>query len=533
MEYIFIPGEEDISYLARYNLWYDNELLADVVFGAGERPENWFSATTLNRDLLVRNVRHDLELTADEVFNGPIRPAFWQGASPLFRCSRTIQNLVRIIDVEYGTPFTTPVTTPDFCNAVREELAALLLPIAIDQQNGFENVAQLSWWLRGDLERLADELFGVGARPPNWVGNIELGSPTMQRDIDIDLERLASDEFTPDIRPAEWLPFVEEAASTSYINLRNNLEVLTDTILSPEVRPSGWQGITDDPVSQCGPMVQAVFFIAQNAFDLFLDPAVYEAEDFCVQIEAASNDNLENPPRELVEQLDDAYVAEAENAFTYLDIAATEYMGMMPFGTEFRAWYRNFAGSNMMFVSGDNFAVFIDRRWTTMEEDVFNTLDTIEGVQPLAFCDASWCNGPGPTPTPTGASAIDQLLAAVTAPAPGDNTDFTTLEAPKTQVSWNHVRVTYVARDIQLNFRGQVRTGAQVALEICVEPQQITCEPVISVRDIAAGVPIPALFQSNGLNVYQLPYGYTDGLQIEGATLISPDVFLSDTSISS
>ena len=37
--------------------------------------------------------------------------------------------------------------------------------------------------------------------------------------------------------------------------------------------------------------------------------------------------------------------------------------------------------------------------------------------------------------------------------------------------------------------------------------------------------------QVNGLNVYEFPYGYTSNLIIEGTTLFSPDVWISDPTI--
>jgi hypothetical protein len=178
----------------------------------------------------------------------------------------------------------------------------------------------------------------------------------------------------------------------------------------------------------------------------------------------------------------------------------------------------------MMFVSGDNFAVYIDRRWTTMTEEVFNTLDTLEDIRPLTFCDAVWCNGPGPTPTPTGSSPLELLIFEATIPPTPVILDDGTVQVGKIQVSWNHVRVTYVGDFPE-------RASAQVALEICVEPQQITCEPVISVYDNRIGVPKPVLFQTIGLNVYEIEYGYISNLLIEGPTLVSPDVFISDPTI--
>lgn len=143
-------------------------------------------------------------------------------------------------------------------------------------------------------------------------------------------------------------------------------------------------------------------------------------------------------------------------------------------------------------------------------------------MRPLAFCDARWCNGPAPTPTPTGSGPLELLLLQTTpaAPPPVDGD----ISGERTQVSWNHVRVTY------LQDNAQTRT-AQVALEICNETTQITCEPVIRVFDNALGVAKPVLSQFNGLNVYEFPYGYNTNLLIEGATLVSPDVWISDPTI--
>jgi hypothetical protein len=100
-----------------------------------------------------------------------------------------------------------------------------------------------------------------------------------------------------------------------------------------------------------------------------------------------------------------------------------------------------------------------------------------------------------------------------------------TLEAgSKSQVSWNYLRVTYLLDRPEAGV-------AQVGLEICAEPQQINCEPVLSVFDSNLGVNKPVLSTFNGLNVYEFNYGYTSNLRIEGATRFSPDVWISDPTI--
>jgi hypothetical protein len=196
-------------------------------------------------------------------------------------------------------------------------------------------------------------------------------------------------------------------------------------------------------------------------------------------------------------------------------------MGIMPPGTKFKAWYRNFGDSTMMFVSGEEFAVYVDLRWTTLSPDIFARLPTLEGVKPLTFCDARWCNGPAPTPTPTGAGALQALLNAGTPQAVPSVEE---VRGEKTQVSWNNIRVTYLLDN------PNTRT-AQVALEICTDTTQTACEPVLQIFDNATGALKPVLSQYNGLNVFEFPYGYTANLVIEGSTLFSPDIWISDPTI--
>ena len=47
---------------------------------------------------------------------------------------------------------------------------------------------------------------------------------------------------------------------------------------------------------------------------------------------------------------DNMKLASSNYAFAYLDVGATQYMGIMPGGISFRALYRNFGDSSMMFV---------------------------------------------------------------------------------------------------------------------------------------------------------------------------------------
>ncbi len=507
------------------DLWFDNEQLADELYGVGERPNEWFGATSTDPELIARNIRHDLELMADTVFDPMVRPEGWNGALPIYRCDRTIQNVVRLLDTIYNTRPQTPASVVDYCRALKTEVANELIPVVFQTIAGSdETLSDLVLALRGDVERLANEELGVNNRPANWIGNVEPGSPTMAADSAADIERLADIIIGVETRPEEWNMFSSTSEALVYRNLRLNLELLADIRGGEGNRPNGWQGM--DPLEQCNLLEQMLVLMLQINFDFVIDEGLMTQVKFCEIITFTANSVAENPPRlDEREEEDRRYTAEAEYAFAYMDTAALEYMGIMPAGTEFRAWYRNFNESTMMFVSGEDFAVYIDQRWTTLDADLFETLPTLEGVIPLAFCDADWCNGPGPTPTPTGSGPLELLLAANTPQAPVDPGNVPNEGGgAKAQVSWNHVRVTYLLD------RPEVGT-AQVALEICAEPQQIACEPVIRVFDNTLGTEKPVISQFNGLNVYEFRYGFNQNVVVEGATRVAPDLWISDPAL--
>jgi hypothetical protein len=500
------------------DLWFDNEQLANSVFGAGIRPPDWLGATSVNAAVLERNIRHDLELSADRFFGSRSRPPEWIGASGLLRCDRSLQNLVTVLRSFYNIRIQTPESALNYCATVRNDIQDAFFNQGVFTTD-LEQLKDLTLAVRGDLERLADEKLGLNNRPVNWIGNKNRESATLVGDNFLDLENLASQLLGGDQRPLNWIGVVTTSPFISYRNLRHDLELLADQTLGDSVRPRGWQGV--NPLERCEPLTQDLVLLTQINYGFATESI--PPENFCQEADNAANLLVENPPFEdVVEQEERSpFMAEAQSAFSYLDVNATQYMGIMPPGTKFRAWYRNFAASTMMFVSGNDFAVYIDQRWTTLPLDIFSNLPTLEGVAPLTFCDASWCNGPGPTPTPTGSGALALLLNQTTPVAPPSQQEI----SEKKQVSWNNVRVTYLLDN------PQTRT-AQVALEICAEPAQITCEPVIRVFDNAVGAAKPVLSQSpNGLNVYEFPYGYSSNLLIEGTTLTSPDVWISDPSI--
>jgi hypothetical protein len=506
------------------DLWYDNELLADEVFEDPQRPEGWAGATVATATIISRNVRHDLELSADEIFGIGTRPDTWRGAPAIIRCDRTLQNNLEMLARFYRILSETPESALNFCQTVASEMQDELTNFIFDTEDEDGNLPdpiQLLGAVRGDQERLADELLGLNTRPEGYTGNRDVESPTLIGDLFLDMALLADDQLGDNVRPPGWIGVVTSSPAISYLNLRHDLELLADETLGATVRPNGWQGV--NPVERCDPFVQSLVVLIRVNYEITfaeIDPA---ATDYCNQIALAANALVENPPVLDVVEEQIRLTGSSNYAFAYLDVAALDYMGVMPGGTRFRAVYRNFGDSEMMFVAGTDFALYVDRRFTTVEETVFNSLPTIENVDPISFCDAGWCNGPGPTPTPTGSGPLIQVLLQTTPQATPNAAE---LETTKQLVSWNYIRVTYVQDNVG------ART-AQVALEICAQPAQnaTACEPVISVFDQQTNTNKPVLSTYNGLNVYEFRYGYTTNVVIEGETRFSNDVWISDPTI--
>lgn len=505
------------------DLWFDNEQLADEVFGVGIRPAAWIGATTRNQELISRNLRHDLEVSADTFLTVDSRPDGWTGAAPIYRCSRTVQNILYTLAVGFGVRPNTPDAVFDYCLAISAEIDDEL--IASIQGTNVEGTdfQGLIWAVRGDLERLADETQGLGNRPPSWIGNTDLNSPDLAADTLSDLERLADVILEQDVRPEGWNGLISSSQSVSYRSLRQDVELLADSApsIGEGIRPNGWQGT--DSLIRCNSDIQNLVSVLRQAYSFTPQDNIVFSSGFCSLVESQANNFAENPPVDFTDEDDGGQLYETVYAFTYLDQAAIEFMGIAPEGVEFRPWYRNFNGSTMMFVSGENFAVYLDRRWTTLPQEVFDRLPTLEGIIPLAFCDASWCNGPAPTPTPTGGGPLFDIVNGVTPPATVASGDVTG-GSGKTQVSWNNIRVNYLLQRTDVGV-------AQVTLEICNDVSQVACEPVFSVFNNNTGIAVSPVSQFNGLNVYELPYGYSTNFLIEGQTLFSNDIWLNDPTL--
>ncbi|NDJ60192.1 MAG: hypothetical protein GYB67_03655, partial [Chloroflexi bacterium] len=259
-------GDNDLeSPTFQIDLWFDNEQLADEVFGLNVRPDTWLGAPVPAPAAIARNVRHDLELTADQVLGGS-RPVEWRGGPPVQRCSRELQNILDLLAQFYDVRSTTPESVLDFCASVQAEIEDDLLDIIFNAP-GAEVVdpVDLVAAVRGDLERLADELLGLNTRPEGYIGNRDRTSATLIGDIFLDMGLLADVELDGG-RPNGWIGAISNAPLLSYLNLRNDLELLANATLGPGVRPNGWQGV--DPLEQCAPLTRSLVVLVQLNYGL-------------------------------------------------------------------------------------------------------------------------------------------------------------------------------------------------------------------------------------------------------------------------
>ncbi|MCA9912896.1 MAG: hypothetical protein KC496_06090, partial [Anaerolineae bacterium] len=249
------------------DLWFDSEVLGDAVFGSGTRPIGWIGATTNNPRLVARNVRHDLELAADAWLGADNRPDTWIGGVAYYRCSRTLMNNLYLLDTFYNVRPTTSESVVDYCASVLAEIEETLLDQALGSGAFSEeeaNAPTLILAVRGDLERLADELLGVNNRPPGWIDNTDVNSPTLAQDIQIDMGVLADVVLGRGVRPPDWIGTYGSSQLANFRTIRFDLELFADTTLGEDVRPTGWQG--DNPIFQCNPALQYLIFLTESVY---------------------------------------------------------------------------------------------------------------------------------------------------------------------------------------------------------------------------------------------------------------------------
>ncbi|GAB4571462.1 MAG: hypothetical protein Kow0077_08170 [Anaerolineae bacterium] len=514
------------------DIWVDLEAQADEVFeeefGEGGRPLDWAGVATAEPNRIARNLRHDLELLANYAFGEDERPEDWIGALPIFSCDLVTQNLIDAVGSTFEFTPTTSGSVVNYCQAVAGE--------ALDQLAGQgitlvqDDVPKLLENIRGDLERLADEMLGLDVRPPEYRRTLTIESNQMAADLLHDLELLADELLGPDNRPPNWIGSIGRSPGIYVRNLRHDLELLADIVLEGredhliEGRPEGWNGVQGfgDDLTFCPTAVQGLVMLLQQYYRYELPTVSAENQElFCRTVGQDASAYWETGPEQVTFEELAGFVgasgrplAESDWAFAYLDVAALQYMGIMPKGTPFEAWYRNFGDSTMMYVVGQDFALYVSQRWTTLPEEVFYRLPTLDGVIPETYCFAAWCSGPGPTPTPTGQVPTPTPGAAPGGPPPG-------LEN-LVLVPWNQINVYYD--------QDRPETGTvYVRLELCAAVG-VGCEPVQNAYD-AAGNPLPIINVIGPYPVFELPYGYSNAYILTSTSYYANEVWISDPTL--
>jgi hypothetical protein len=510
------------------DIWLDLEAQADEVFEAGARPADWAGTYSPTSDRVARNLRHDLELLADAIFGQEERPDDWIGAPRLFSCEIAVQNLVDAMGRTFEFTSTTRSSVLNYCLAVVGEIQDRLILEGVSLLEG--DIPTLLSLIRGDLERLADELYGLDTRPDEYLRTITIEANQMANDLLFDFNIIADDKFGSGNRPEEWIGSIGSSPETFVRNLRHDLELLSDLTLVgredhlPDGRPEGWsgtQGFGDD-LTPCSSGVQSLVLLMNSYYRYrlpVLDPT--PIDQYCQGVAADVNRYAESEPEQItLEEREGALGATgrplgaSDLAFAYLDVGALQYMGTMPRGVPFEAWYRNFGESTMMYVVGENFALYVSQNWTTLPLDRFYRLPTLEGVIPETYCFAEWCAGPGPTPTPTGQAPTPTPGAAPGQPPPGYEN--------LVLVPWNQVNIFY-DQD-----RPEVGT-VLVRVELCAAVG-IGCEAVQSIYD-ASGLPLPVVSVIGPYPVFEVPYGYNNTLTLLSPSYYANEIWVSDPTL--
>ncbi len=513
------------------DVWLDLELLADEVSGEpGARPVGWAGASSTTPVRIARNLRHDLEQLASLVFGKGERPEDWIGAPAIYSCDITAQNLIDTERRTFEFRSTTPPSVVNYCQAVAGEAIDALAGQGVTVTEG--NIPQLMENVRGDLERLADELNGLGVRPPGWRRTISLDTNEMSADLLNDLELLADQHLGENNRPPDWIGDLGLSPAIAVRNLRHDLELLAEYSLAGRDyladlggRPYGWLGNQGfgDAFTFCDTATQGLVLLLQSYYR-FEIPSINAAtqEGFCASLATAANSYAETDPERATEEelaglvgASGKPIGQSDFAFAYLDVGALQFMGIMPRGIEFEAWYRNFGDSTMMYVVGENFAVYISYEWTTFPMEAFYRLPTLQGVIPETYCFAEWCAGPGPTPTPTGQAITPTPGGAPGEPPPGfDNLVL---------VPWNQI-VIYYDQD-----KPETRS-VLVRMELCARVGA-GCEPVTNVYDATTNLPLPTLNLIGAYPVFELPYGYSNRFLMVSQTYFANEVWVSDPTL--
>ncbi len=160
-----------------------------------------------------------------------------------------------------------------------------------------------------------------------------------------------------------------------------------------------------NPAETCGRtlanltrLVQSNYVRAEYAFKPSAKPT---DTNYCQALEQELNLYLERVV--FAQDMDEmnGIAGRSKDAFAFLDLAAQRFVGVMPSGVAFTAVARNsLPGSQMMFVRGEGFSLFVDYAFTTLTREDFESLIGFQEYDGSieVTCTAQWCKPPAAPP---------------------------------------------------------------------------------------------------------------------------------------
>jgi hypothetical protein len=286
------------------------------------------------------------------------------------------------------TPEVTPPIVPTATPIALSLEASEALPILISA--------------RGDLELLANEVFGRDQRAAGWSGSTDATNPELPLLIRLDLEILAGYVLGAEVRPDGWFGVVPSSPLAVARDIRHDLELIADTVVgAPTIRPGLWVG--DDPLMRCNRATQALLpLLERSGFTLDVD---FNQTSYCREIEIQVSRFVETQiiqPVALPIPIEEGestsvggpiapYRVETPFVVAFYDSRARRRAGVLPEGTGFRPLSRsNIQFSNMMLVTGDGFTLFVDYTTTSVNTPDFDSLPEV-ALGASTDCSAEWC----------------------------------------------------------------------------------------------------------------------------------------------
>ena len=436
----------------------------------------------------------------------------------LFPIILAAQDVQPPIATEEPQPVTVPANAVPIPTAEGGQAAPSVAPVA-PPPSAIDPIAVPTLIsIRSDLELLAGDRLGT-ERPLGWSGSLDTNDPQLPLLTRLDLELLAGRLIAPNERPAGWFGAIPSSTVAIVRDIRHDLELLADAVGTANIRPSGWTG--SDPLLRCERGVQALINVLERGgvFSLNVntnDPnfcflAELQASHFAeTSILSSQNTGIttttSNPAAPAAAgqsaPLPGSVQIDTEVAFAFLNRYGTEQVGKIPVGTNVQPVARSFTQfSAMTLVRGSDFEVFIDYRDSSLTDDQFAGLSSVDSASVNTNCNATWCQ---PVVYTLGNPAAGRTtVPGQPVASTGGGTQASANTGNKTRVPIENLIINYDGED--------ANNSTLVRMQLCGGSTAIAgnvCQPVTQViaPDGSVLQPVGSL---NGLSQYRLPYGYS------------------------